>query len=240
MSELIVDNAFVYLGELDYTGHIDNWQLNSSFETKQATKFRNDGAHRFLGGLFTSQYTVSGHHDDAVEAAAFAAFTSRSTGRVLTAGNSEVEGAPCVMANALVPTYNHGGQIGEIYPFDLAATGTDKRGSVRGRVLKEHGAVSATGAIGTASQLGAVSATQFVYGTLHLMGTAATTITVVIESDDNVNFTSATTRLAFGAKTAVGGYWATPVAGVISDTYWRARVTAITGTWTVGCAVGIQ
>jgi hypothetical protein len=85
-----------------------------------------------------------------------------------------------------------------------------------------------------------VGATQFLYGALHLFGSAATTITVVLESDDNVNFTSATTRITFGPLTAVGGTWGARVSGAIADDYYRFRVTAITGTWSAAAVFGIK
>jgi hypothetical protein len=38
----------------------------------------------------------------------------------------------------------------------------------------------------------------------------------------------------------VGGYWATRVAGPITDPWYRLRVTAITGTATIAAIVGIR
>jgi hypothetical protein len=93
--------------------------------------------------------------------------------------------------------------------------------------------------LGTGYQLGAVAATQYLYGALHIF-TAGTTITVVLESDDNAGFSSATTRATLGPLTTTGGTWATRVAGAITDDYYRFRVTAITGTFSVAGSAGIK
>lgn len=140
--------------------------------------------------------------------------------------------------------YSQGGPIGELYPFELNAksakgSGLTSVGAVRGRLLKAKGTVSATGALGSGYQLGAVGASQYLYGALHVFS-AGTTITAVLESDDNAGFSSATTRATLGPITTAGGTWATRVAGAITDDYYRFRVTAITGTFTVGACAGIK
>lgn len=140
--------------------------------------------------------------------------------------------------------YQQGGQIGELYPFELNAksakgSGLTSVGAVRGRLLKAKGNVSATGALGSGYQLGAVGASQYLYGALHVFS-AGTTITMVLESDDNSGFSSATTRATLGPITTAGGTWATRVAGAITDDYYRFRVTAITGTFSVAASAGIK
>jgi hypothetical protein len=68
-------------------------------------------------------------------------------------------------------------------------------------------------------------------------------IVVTIESDDNADFTSATTRFTFASKAAVGAEYLARVAGPITDTHWRA-VYDVTGAADISikCAVllGIQ
>lgn len=247
MTEFVATAAFAYQGALDLSGHIHTWAVDGAVEPKKATTFRSaklsGGYNRYRGGLRTITGSVNGYTDLAVgsqDDKVYSMFTARIA-NVLTAGNIETEGQPCVLVqqNLSQITPGGGGQVGEMSEFALTSTGTDI--GVRGFLLKEQGTVSATGAIGTGVQAGAVSATQFVYGTLHLLGTAGTSITVVLESDDNGSFSSATTRGTFngGSITAAGGYWLTPVAGAITDDWWRLRVTAISGSWTVGGSVGI-
>ncbi len=141
-------------------------------------------------------------------------------------------------------TYQQFGQVGEINPFQLTAegvrgNGTLSVGAVRGRILKTKGNVSATGATGTPFQLGAVAAGQYLYGAFHVFS-AGTTITAVLESAPDNTFAAPTTRATFGPITTTGGTWATRATGPITDTWYRLRVTAITGTFTIAAVAGIK
>lgn len=113
--------------------------------------------------------------------------------------------------------------IGELLRFSAGAEG---RGvpCVRGEVL--HNATRTASGNGGARQLGALSATQRLYAALHVLAVSGGTpsLTVKVQSDDNSGFTSATDRITFAAKTAVGYEWAS-VAGAIADDYWRANFT---------------
>lgn len=115
---------------------------------------------------------------------------------------------------------------------DLATHSVTFKGNtrlVRG-TLSTVQTVTATGN-GTGFQVGAVSATQRLWAAVHFLtagGTSTPTITVIIESDDNAGFTSATTRISFTAATAKGAQFSS-VVGAITDDYWRARWT-VSGT----------
>jgi hypothetical protein len=129
-------------------------------------------------------------------------------------------------------------------PFRLTASssrgpGLASVGGVRGRVMKTKAVVSATGATGTAQQLGAVASGQYLYAAFHEF-VAGTTITGVLESNVDNTFGSPTTRITFGPITTQGGTWGTRVAGPITDTWYRLRITAITGSHTIACVAGIK
>jgi hypothetical protein len=237
-----ITNAFVYVGGHDFTGDSNQLTLSTEGETRDTTNFRSGGWREHIIGLKTSTLNLAGFWQsaaaDAVDPETFN--NLGAGGRAVTCGVNEVEGQPAMMLQALQANYTVGGAIGEVAPFNLNGVCSDGQGVVRGVLLKEQGAVSATGAIGTAVELGAASATQYRYATLHLLGTAATTITVVLESDSDNTFASATTVGTFGPLTTAGGTWLTRVAGASTDTWYRFRVTAITGTWTVSGAAGIQ
>lgn len=244
MSELAVVGAFAYFGGHDFSGDIDTWQMDGTAEALRRTTFRSGGANSYKIGLKTTTMSMAGFTSfgaDSPDAELFSFYSGR-TAAVVTIGNDEVEGAACCMTQQFVPNFTPGGggQVGQMSRFSMSGQGTDVAGGVRGFLLKEQGAVSATGAIGTAVQLGAASATQYRYATLHLLGAAGTTITVVLEMDSDNTFASATTVDTFGPLTAVGGTWLTPVIGPATDTWYRFRVTAITGTWTVAGAASVQ
>jgi hypothetical protein len=244
VGELVAVGAFLYAGGHDFTGDIKQWSVDGGSETKDKTTFRNSGARKKRTGLLTAAFSMNGFTDlseDGQDAHLFTAYSGRSS-RVITVGNDETEGQPCVMMQGLTAAFNPGGggPVGELSAFSANGVSSDGTGAMRGALLLEQTAVSTTGAKGTGVQLGAVSATQYLYASLHLLGTAGTSITAVIESDDNSGFTTATTRCTFSSLTAADGYWATPAAGAITDDWYRLRVTSVTGSWTVACAAGVR
>jgi hypothetical protein len=244
MGEYAVLNAFAYADSHDFTVNINQWAMDSSFETLDRTTMRNNGARKFKAGLRTANLTAQGFTDladNGQDEKMFASFADR-VAKVWTAGNLETEGSPVCMMQAHKSSVNPGGggQIGQLSSFSLSAQGTDRYGGVRGTLLVEQVTVSTTGAKGTAVQAGAVTADQHLFGTFHLLGQPGSSITAVLESDNASNFPSATTRITYGPLTAVGGTWATPVAGAITDDWWRIRVTAVTGSWVVAAAMAIQ
>jgi hypothetical protein len=136
--------------------------------------------------------------------------------------------------------YEAFGTIGETVPFSLNLMGSNNVGAVRGQMAKAKANVSGTGQLGSILNLGAPTATQFVYVTVHIF-TAGTTITIQLQSDDNAPFASATTRATIGPLTTTGGTWMTPLAGPFAgETFWRLNVSAITGTFNIAAAIAIR
>jgi hypothetical protein len=246
MGEFALLDAFAYVGGHDFTTSTNQWSMTGGGEAKDRTTFRNNGgARRWKVGLLTTDFQLGGLTDlaeDGVDIHTWNNFHGRLT-QVITAGSDETEGSPCVITRIVKSQINPGGggAVGELSAYTLSASGADKYGGIRGTLLLAQTPVSTTGAKGTAVQAGAVGAAQRLFATFHLLGTAGTSITAVLESDDNSNFTSATTRVTFGPLTAQGGTWATPVPGSITDTWWRLRVTAVTGSWAaVAAAMAIE
>jgi|SRR3990167_876375 len=135
--------------------------------------------------------------------------------------------------------YQVGGPVGEMARYDASARG---RGHplIPGWILR-NAQVSATGN-GTAYQLGAVGASQKLYGVLHVVErTGDRTLTAIIQSDIS-GFGTPTTRITFAQQSAIGYEYATPVAGAITDDYWRTAWTigGTTGTITAIVAMGIR
>lgn len=171
-------------------------------------------------------------------------FSNLGTLKVITMTPAATEAERAYLFRATDYMYRpFGNAVGELGTFEWTAqgaksSGTLSAGAIAGYLGKAKGNVSATGALGTHKQLGAVSATQAIYASFHVFS-VGTTITVVVESDDNSDFSSATTRATIGPLTAVGGTWSR-TAGAFTDDYWRFRVTAITGTFSVAGAFGIK
>lgn len=240
MTTWALTNAFIYGDSHDFTGDSNEARLTCEGDQKDKTTFRSGGWREFALTTKTSTLAASGFAQFGSDTTDEQQWAALGTGKVFTIGGQETEGQPAMMLQALQANVSVGGAHGELSPFGLTGMCSDGIGVIRGRLLKAMGTVSATGALGTAVQIGAASASQYLYGSLHLFGTAGTTITVVLESDSDDTFASATTRITFGPLTAVGGTWGTRVAGAITDTWYRLRVTAITGTWTIAGSGGVQ
>jgi hypothetical protein len=67
------------------------------------------------------------------------------------------------------------------------------------------------------------------------------TLDVTVQSDDAEGFASPTTRLTFTQKSAIGAEFITPVAGPITDTWWRVSwaIGGTTPTFGIVACVGI-
>ena len=240
MVAFALTNVFAHVAGYDFTSDANNATIATDAESLDATAF-GPGWRSFVGGLKSSAFNMAGFWQSAatqaVDPEAFAALGVSD--RVLTFGESNVEGDPAYMLQALETSYALGGTVGEIAPFTIAAVGSNGAGTVRGKLTKSRGNVTTTGAIGTGVLLSAASATQYVYCTVHIF-TAGTTVTLQLQSDDNAGFSSPTTIATIGALTASGGTWATRVAGPLTDTYFRLNVSAITGTFNMAAAIGVQ
>ncbi len=94
---------------------------------------------------------------------------------------------------------------------------------------------------GTWRELGSVSATQKLYAQIHATAkTAFTSAVFKVQSADDAIGTNATDRVTFATITDLTSEFATPVSGAITQTFWRLRATAFTGTsLTIYGAAGI-
>lgn len=237
-----------YVAGYDMTGDLNQTSLNLPWDALDVTTFRpgtaTPGRVR-VAGLQDVQSSVAGYWQagsGTVDPEAWARLGT--TPQVVTQTPAGVEGGRAYLYQAGTFEYQMFGQVGEATPFSLAlqgarGNGTLSAGAVPGQLLKAKADVSATGATGTAVELGAVASGQYLYAALHVFS-AGTTITAVLESDADNTFASATTRITFGPITTTGGTWGTRVAGPVADTWYRLRVTAITGTFSVACAAGIK
>ncbi len=240
MAALTLLDCFLYAHDRDFTVDTNAAKLAMDVAVKDKTTFASGGWKECLAGLRSTALAYAGflsHGAGDVDVALDGALGVSN--RVFTMGPDDVEGQPAYLFRAgNMSTAMFGDGIGEPAGFTVNASGTDGFGVVRGQLAKAKGNVSAVGALGSGLNLGAVAAGKYLYGSFHVF-TPGTTITVVLESDDANTFATATTRATLGPITTAGGVWATRVAGSITDTWFRYRVTAITGTFSVAGAIGI-
>lgn len=157
-----------------------------------------------------------------------------------TASPAGTEGETGFFFNSLHAEYSFGGVFGEMLAFNVSGEATDDL--IRGTILL-NAAKTASGN-GTAFQVGAVLAAEKLYAVLHVLAVSGTTPTldVKVQSDDASGFPSATDRITFTQKTAIGSQMATPISGAITDDWWRVNYTIGGGSpsFTFAVLIGIQ
>jgi len=249
MGTFAANNVTTWFAGYDMTGDLNSTALAMSYDALDATVFQPGSnttpARIRQAGLESVQLDQAGLWQAgtvAVDPTAFAALGGPS--QPVSNSPDGIETSAAYLYRARTFSYETFGQVGEMMPFRLSAqsargTGLASVGAIRGRVMKTKANVSATGATGTAQQLGAVGTGQYLYAIFHEF-TVGTTITAVLESNADNTFGSPTTRITFGPITTVGGTWGTRVAGPITDPWYRLRITAITGTHTIACTAGFR
>lgn len=244
MGSFAANNVTTWFSGYDMTSDLNSTSLALSYDALDATVYGCSARVR-AAGLEDVQLNEAGLWQAgavAVDPTAFAALGGAS--QVVSNSSDGLEPSVAYFYRAREFSYQTFGKVGEMMPFQLTAQSARGAGlasvaAVRGRILKTKAVVSATGATGTAFQLGAVAAGQFLYGAFHEF-VAGATVTGVLESAPDNTFGAATTRITFGPITTIGGTWGTRVAGPITDTWYRLRITAITGSHTIACVAGIK
>lgn len=232
-------NATCWLDDYDFTTDTNKITVGVERPDLDATTFGTGPWKSKAAGLLDFSLHEEGFWSGPVDAEGFSDLGT--VDRAATVSPDGVAGSIAYMGQCAKFKYSAFGAVGELVPFALDAMGSNSVGMVRGQVAKAKGAVSATGALGSVLTLTAPTTGQYVYAVVHVFGTPGTTMTVQVQSDDNAPFASPTTRATFPAITAAGGYWLTRVAGPFAgETFWRLNISAITGTFTVAGAIGVQ
>lgn len=229
----VYKNVKVYSGGYDLSGYSNKAELSYEYDEVETTVF-GDATHHGIPGLAKLGFSLEGLASaDATSTATWesddilAARLGSATNYPMTwAPQTGADGEPAYFAETLLLSYAPGGAVGEAHAFSASGGGVGTA-LVRGTIMAT-GAKTST-ANGTARQLGAVSATQKLYAVLHVFAVSGTdpTLDVIVASDDAVGMASPTTRLTFTQRTAIGAQFITPVAGAITDTYYRVG-------WTIG------
>jgi hypothetical protein len=243
MAPLVLTDSKLYCASFDLSGDINAMALTYGADMLDATTFGNSTRINKAG-----LKTVVAQHEgfwnadgtDQVDDVVFSRIGTADI-PVTICPTTGADGEPAYLFQSVHSAYTPGGTVGEMLAFTVNMEGSNGKPLVRGTVMHPATARTATGN-GTVRQLGAVSATQSVYGSLHVIAASGTTPTldVTVRSDDGSGFGSPTTRLTFAQKTAIGSDWQS-AAGAITDDHWRITYT-IGGTnpsFTFVVAVGI-
>lgn len=231
MGILVLKDQIVYNGKYRLDPVLRSVSVAGSVDSKDCTVL-GDSTRHSKPGLKDVAFVGEGFVDygaaGAYEAGLFDTHAVLDSITTLLA-EGETAGSVAYSVKGVQTELSENGAVGDLFAvkFKAVASGSDL---IRGVLAKSFAKtpITATGA-GSALSLGAVGAAQRLYAVLHVDGITGTgaTITVIVESDDNSEFTSPVTRATFTAVTLAGGatsQWI-EVAGPITDTYYRVSYT---------------
>ena len=236
-------DAETWIGGYRLTTNMHTVGLGQSVEEVRASVFTDTGPRR-LAGMPDHAIAIEGYMDEANSGAAAAA--------VLGSQDSVFSVAPLGGAGGALTDIAYSGRAqfsglegglkpGDLYRFSLRGKCSPGERLVRG-VLMQNAQRSATSQT-TGVQVGAVSATQYVYGALHVYAFEGTTPTLdVVVSSSATQGGAYTARLTFTQQSGLAAEWKS-AAGAITDTWWRVEYTiggSASPKFTFAVTVGIQ
>lgn len=243
MSTFVWKDATIWAGAYDITADVTSVDADDSFDEVDMTTFGSGGNRERASGLCDVKLDVATFMDFDLSEPALHAING-SAGNIFTVtpqGASVIQTA--YFGRGLAGKLKRSAKVGDAAMLNGSFSASNSEGLIRGACVLPKTTTSGTGTTnGTAYQLGAVSATQTIYGALHVFAASGTTpsITVKVQSD-TVGFASPTDVLTFTAATGPTSEWKS-AAGAITDDYWRVTYT-ISGTtpvFGIALALGIQ
>jgi hypothetical protein len=231
MSLQVLRDCKLIVGKYDFSSKMNALALNYGAEALDDTTFASGGTKSNTGGLKTVTFQHEGLFDTGTGSVdeVFYGNIGLADQPVAISPEAGAEGELAYFFKSLQTKYSPSGKIGQLLAFSVGGEAQHSP-LVRG-IVGQNATRTATG-VGTAYQLGAVSATQKLYAALHVLaksGTATPSLVVKVQSASDQAFTEPNDRITFAAQTDANAVWATPVAGAITDTWWRVT-WAITGT----------
>lgn len=232
MAKIVLIDSRLFVAGADLASVTNKIEITGEREVKDTTNFASEGWKECIAGLGSAEVKGEGFFEASTlaneDGSAWANLGGLQPMSVAPVAVSV--GSLAYLVSALQTELGIlKGATGDVAGFSLSGKASNPM--ARGRVAQAPSAVMNSNANAAGYQLGAVATGQRLYANLHVLsvsGTDTPTLNMIIESDDNASFTSATTRISFAAATAIGGQSAS-VAGPITDDYWRARWT-VSGT----------
>lgn len=234
MGKFVLKGVRVFSGGVDLTSNSSKVELKSEIEAKEVTAFNPNSTTEVwaevLGGLASTTVDGEGQWEagdpSKVDDGLWA--TRGGVGPLTVCPAGAAVGDLAWVTRALNGSYALGGQVGDVAPW--SATWSGSWPLARGQVLHPPGAARTVTGSGTARQLGALSDTQALYVTAHVLSASGTTpsLTLTVESDDAAGMASPITQGTFAAASTVGGQ-AVKIPGPVVDGWWRVRWT-VSGT----------
>ena len=225
MAHYVLKDAGLYFGAYDISGDSNAMNLNYTAAELDDTCFGDTGKVT-IAGMKKAALTHDGIMD--VENSDYPLFgkVSQSDTLVIAVPKDNSTGEAAYFFQAQKTGYTIGASVGELQKFSATATGSDGCALINGTILHRGQITGASNSSGI--ELGAVSASQYVYGGLSVYADDGSTLVVKIQSCDT-ELGTYTDRVTFTSTDTITSEWSTPLAGAETDTWWRAQWT-FTGT----------
>lgn len=223
MANQILRDCKLYVAQYDFSGKMNALALNYGVDTRDDTAFGDDTKSN-AAALKTVTFQHEGYFEagsGSVDEVFFANLGLAD--KIMTISPQDgAEGDVAYFFKSLQGKYAPGAKIGDMLNFQVSGQGNSL---VRGNIL-----CSGTKSVTYESlpqQLGAVSAAQQLFAALHIIAASGTlpTLVVKVQSDNAEAFTTPTDRITFASQDGVNSVWADPVAGAITDDWWRVSYT---------------
>lgn len=232
-SATVLTHCQVLAGGVDLTAQANQVTVSPSAVMLDATTYDSGGNSEFRPGLRSVQGSIATYLD---ETGAGAALNVGTQGIVLTTTLTNDANSIGYSYDGISMQAGDEYAIGQLLRRNYSFQGTGR--SFRGELLLPKAARTSASS-STARNLGAVSATQRVYASLHVLSITGGNVVATVTSDDASGFPSPTTRLTFATRTTVGSETLS-AAGAITDSWWRVTWTQTASTATFAVLVGIQ
>ena len=235
----------VLFGHLDLTGLTKSVNFGDlSRDMQDCTTFADGGFTCVQPGLISGQASIDGFQDFAAdslddEISVGQLGTSYALTVIPNPTGTVAAGDPCWLSRGTLAKLDPlGGAKGEMAGFMIEAA--YDTAIARGLVAHAGTAIT-TSASDSAVALAGPAAGQKLYAALHVTAyTGFTDLVFTVESDDNANFTSATTRITFATVTGKTNEFASVVGGFSTETHHRIKVVATgSGSATYTAAFGV-
>ena len=234
MPVFAMTTVHVAAGDVFLSAFADNVSLTAQQDERDVTTFASGGWRQKIGALSNAQLTVSGFQDFVAPGVDPSLPATTITDSALVPWSVSVPGTTAgdvayfgqARRAMVVPVR---GAVGDVAGFDMEFDGSGR--IVRGLMAAPRASRVATGN-GTSIALAGPSATQSLYVAFHLHSVTGTpgTVQFTVQTDDNVGFSSATTRITSTAFTAPGSQFTSVAGAFASETHIRVNHTLTTFT----------
>jgi hypothetical protein len=230
----VLTDVGVFVGGFDLTDGAASIEMGGTCAMLERPNFGSKGHMQFLPGLKTFNTEVGGLADYGSVTAVSNAFKLNAVGnqQVVTGlpnvSGTHAAGDPAHFTRALRSSFQSPqGAVGDVARYAISMMSDTPM--VDGSLLFPKAAVTSS-STGTVVAMAGPTASQYLYAGLHVFDVSGTspTLDVKIQSAALVGFGSPTDRVTFTQATgssANTSQWATPLAGAITDGFWRVSYT---------------